>query len=50
MRIIPVFLLFLIPRSDPNLSILPEEMLKTKKGDNRLESENTEMVSLADST
>ncbi|KAL9369950.1 hypothetical protein Peur_041149 [Populus x canadensis] len=50
MRIIPVFLLFLIPRSDPNLSILPEEMLKTKKGDNRLESENTEMVSLVDST
>lgn len=50
MRIIPVFLLFLIPRSDPNLSILPEEMLKTKKGDNGLESENTEMVSLADST
>lgn len=50
MRIIPVFLLFLIPRSDPNLSILPEEMLKMKKGDNTLESENTEMVSLVDST
>ncbi|KAJ6307510.1 hypothetical protein OIU76_017329 [Salix suchowensis] len=50
MRIIPVFLLFLIPRSDPNLSILPEEMLKMKKGDDRLESENTEMVSLVDST
>uniref|UniRef100_A0A6N2M6H7 Folate-biopterin transporter 3 n=1 Tax=Salix viminalis TaxID=40686 RepID=A0A6N2M6H7_SALVM len=50
MRIIPVFLLFLIPRSDPNLSILPEEMLKMKKGEDRLESENTEMVSLVDST
>ncbi|KAJ6961607.1 hypothetical protein NC652_000518 [Populus alba x Populus x berolinensis] len=50
MRIIPVFLLFLIPRSDPNLSILPEEMLKMKKGDYTLESENTEMVSLVGST
>jgi hypothetical protein len=31
MRRVPVGLLFLIPGSDPNLSILPAEMLKTKK-------------------
>ncbi|KAL9386499.1 hypothetical protein Peur_019623 [Populus x canadensis] len=31
MRRVPVGLLFLIPGSDPNLPILPAEMLKTKK-------------------
>ncbi|KAF2301537.1 hypothetical protein GH714_025638 [Hevea brasiliensis] len=31
LRMVPVSLLFMIPRSDPNLSILPAEMLKKKK-------------------
>ena len=46
LRMVPIGLLFLIPRSDPNLSILPAEMLKTKKGDDMLENENLEMTSL----
>ncbi|XP_024180966.1 probable folate-biopterin transporter 3 isoform X2 [Rosa chinensis] len=45
LRILPIALLFLIPRTDPNSSILPSEMLRTKKGDD-LESENLEMASL----
>ncbi|XP_062007945.1 probable folate-biopterin transporter 3 isoform X2 [Rosa rugosa] len=45
LRILPIALLFLIPRTDPNSSILPSEMLRIKKGDD-LESENLEMASL----
>ncbi|XP_050233638.1 probable folate-biopterin transporter 3 [Mercurialis annua] len=50
LRLVPIGLLFLIPRSDPNSAILPEEMLKTKKGDDMLENENLEMTSLVDSS
>lgn len=50
LRIVPIGLLFLISRTDPNLSILPAEMLKMKKGDDILETENIEMASLVDST
>lgn len=45
LRVVPIALLFLIPRTDPSSSILPSEMLRTKKGDD-LESENLEMASL----
>ncbi|KAK9281681.1 hypothetical protein L1049_004585 [Liquidambar formosana] len=50
LRIVPVGLLFLVPRSDPNSSILPTEMLRIKKGDDEVESENVEMASLINST
>nr|GMD05647.1 probable folate-biopterin transporter 3 [Ipomoea batatas] len=44
LRVVPVGLLFLVPRSDdPNASILPDELLNTRKGE---ESEDMEMVSL----
>ncbi|CAI9280691.1 unnamed protein product [Lactuca saligna] len=45
-RLFPIALLFLIPRNDPNSSILPSELLRTKKGDDVLESESEEMMSL----
>ncbi|KAF2301556.1 hypothetical protein GH714_025780 [Hevea brasiliensis] len=50
LRMVPVSLLFMIPRSDPNLSILPAEMLKTKKGDDMLETGNLEMASLVENS
>uniref|UniRef100_A0A5B6ZAX7 Putative folate-biopterin transporter 3 n=1 Tax=Davidia involucrata TaxID=16924 RepID=A0A5B6ZAX7_DAVIN len=50
LRILPIALLFLVPKSDPNTSILPTEMLRTKKGDDTLESRNMEMASLVNST
>lgn len=50
LRIVPIGLLFLIPRSDPNSFILPTEMLRIKKGNNIVESETVEMVSLVNST
>ncbi|XP_065868579.1 probable folate-biopterin transporter 3 [Euphorbia lathyris] len=46
LRMVPIGLLFLIPRTDPNSTILPAEMLKTKKG----ETEILEMQSLVDSS
>lgn len=49
-RIIPLGLLFLVPRSDPNSSILPTEMLRTKKGDDIPESDNIEMAPLVNGT
>ncbi|XWS11687.1 hypothetical protein CRYUN_Cryun37aG0020300 [Craigia yunnanensis] len=49
LRLIPIGFLFLIPRSDPNLSILPSELLRTKKGNDVLEPENIEMASLVNS-
>lgn len=45
-RLFPIALLFLVPRNDPNSSILPSELLMTKKGDDVLESESAEMMSL----
>ncbi|MBA0836322.1 hypothetical protein Goarm_008549, partial [Gossypium armourianum] len=48
-RLIPIGFLFLIPRSDPNLSILPSEMLTTKRGNDVLEPENIEMATLVNS-
>ncbi|OVA07493.1 Biopterin transport-related protein BT1 [Macleaya cordata] len=50
MRISPLVLLFLVPRSDPSSSILPTELLKTKEGEEIHEAENIELVSLVHST
>nr|XP_018628795.1 probable folate-biopterin transporter 3 isoform X3 [Nicotiana tomentosiformis] len=49
LRILPVCILFLVPSSDPNASILPTEMLKSKKGDDIVENQNMEMASLVSS-
>ncbi|CAH9142758.1 unnamed protein product [Cuscuta epithymum] len=47
LRVLPVALLFLVPSSDPNTSILPIEMLKAKKGEDFTEADNSrEMVAL----
>ncbi|KAA8525645.1 hypothetical protein F0562_007473 [Nyssa sinensis] len=46
MRIAPLSLLFLVPRSDPNVSILPSELLNTKEGTETPYTENIELVSL----
>ncbi|XP_041001241.1 probable folate-biopterin transporter 3 [Juglans microcarpa x Juglans regia] len=50
LRIVPIGFLFLIPKSDPNLSILSTEMMRTKKGTSVFEPETVEMVSLINST
>ncbi|XP_008228849.1 PREDICTED: probable folate-biopterin transporter 3 [Prunus mume] len=50
LRIVPIALLFLIPRTDPNLCILPPEMLRTKKGHDTHEYETLEMASLVNVT
>ncbi|KAJ8426406.1 hypothetical protein Cgig2_007654 [Carnegiea gigantea] len=44
LRISPIFLLFLVPRSDPNLPVLPPEMSKEKN-----DPENIELAPLVDS-
>ncbi|XP_038700962.1 probable folate-biopterin transporter 2 [Tripterygium wilfordii] len=46
LRVTPLCLLFLVPRSDPISSILPAEMLGVKEVDEASESDNIEMVSL----
>ncbi|KAE8699315.1 putative folate-biopterin transporter 3 [Hibiscus syriacus] len=46
LRLLPIGFLYLIPRSDPNLSILPSEMLRTKRVNDVLEPENIEMATL----
>ncbi|KAK9280072.1 hypothetical protein L1049_013757 [Liquidambar formosana] len=47
LRVTPLGLLFLIPRSDPNSSILPPtEILSTKEGIETPETKNIELVSL----
>nr|XP_043616493.1 probable folate-biopterin transporter 3 [Erigeron canadensis] len=45
-RVLPIGLLFLVPRSDPNSSILPSELLTIKKEDDVFETDNLEMISL----
>ncbi|KAF8407291.1 hypothetical protein HHK36_006418 [Tetracentron sinense] len=50
LRVFPLCLLFLVPRSDPNSTILPTEMLKTKDDAEIVESENIELVSLINNT
>ncbi|XP_015085325.1 probable folate-biopterin transporter 2 isoform X1 [Solanum pennellii] len=48
LRITPLFILFLIPRSDPNSSILPDEMPDSKEttGTSTTQNENIELVAL----
>ncbi|KAK4414034.1 putative folate-biopterin transporter 3 [Sesamum alatum] len=45
-RVLPIGILFLIPSSDPNVAILPTEMLRTKKDNNTTDPINMEMASL----
>ncbi|KAI3785962.1 hypothetical protein L1987_45088 [Smallanthus sonchifolius] len=49
-RLLPIGLLFLVPSNDPNSTILPSELLMTKKGDDVLESGNSEMISLVNNS
>ncbi|KAL3844070.1 hypothetical protein ACJIZ3_001473 [Penstemon smallii] len=49
-RISPLFLLFLVPRADPNSSILPDEVMNLKQDSETDESDNVELVALVDST
>ncbi|KAF5456837.1 hypothetical protein F2P56_026273 [Juglans regia] len=46
LRISPLCLLYLIPRGDPNSSVLPSEVLGTKEGIETQETEDIELVSL----
>nr|GEY38957.1 probable folate-biopterin transporter 3 [Tanacetum cinerariifolium] len=46
LRILPIGLLFLVPKNDPNSSILPSELLTSKKGDDVFESGSSELISL----
>ncbi|KAG6389571.1 hypothetical protein SASPL_151042 [Salvia splendens] len=51
LRIAPLFLLFLVPRADPNSSILPDDVVNMKEANEaREESENVELVALVDRT
>ncbi|XP_057799349.1 probable folate-biopterin transporter 2 isoform X1 [Salvia miltiorrhiza] len=47
LRIAPLFLLFLVPRADPNSSLLPDDVVNIKE---TAESENVELVALVDRT
>ncbi|XP_054793219.1 probable folate-biopterin transporter 2 [Prosopis cineraria] len=49
LRITPLCLLFLVPRADPNSSILPSESSSTKEHLETSEPENIELVSLVNS-
>lgn len=46
LRVSPLCLLFLVPRADPNSSILPTEMLGTEEETETEEAKNVELVSL----
>ncbi|XP_027081995.1 probable folate-biopterin transporter 2 isoform X1 [Coffea arabica] len=46
LRIAPLTLLFLVPRADPNASILPDEVTSSKEGSEPTVTENVELVSL----
>ncbi|XP_022750345.1 probable folate-biopterin transporter 2 [Durio zibethinus] len=49
LRLSPLCILFLVPRGDPNSSILPTEMLGTKDETEAEEDKNIELVSLVNS-
>lgn len=49
LRIVPIFMLFLVPRADPNSSILPSESLSSKEDVESSDPENIELVSLVNS-
>ncbi|CAA3025352.1 probable folate-biopterin transporter 2 [Olea europaea subsp. europaea] len=46
LRISPLCILFLVPRTDPNSSVLPSEVLDSKEVTETLAPENIELVSL----
>ncbi|KAL2517486.1 putative folate-biopterin transporter 2 [Abeliophyllum distichum] len=46
LRISPLFILFLVPRTDPNSSILPGEVLDSEEVTETPTSENIELVAL----
>ncbi|KAF6176525.1 hypothetical protein GIB67_007908 [Kingdonia uniflora] len=50
MRLFPLAFIYLVPRSDPSMSILPMEMIMTKDGAENIEEENVELVSLVNNT
>uniref|UniRef100_A0A803MP03 Folate-biopterin transporter 3 n=1 Tax=Chenopodium quinoa TaxID=63459 RepID=A0A803MP03_CHEQI len=50
LRLTPIFLLFLVPRTDPNLPVLPSEISKTKRDTEMLTTDNLEMASLLDTS
>lgn len=50
LRIIPLFLLFLVPRADPNSSLLPDEVLNPKEVTETQTSDNVELVALVNRT
>lgn len=50
MRVLPLFLLFLVPKSDPNSAILPSEMLKPKEVAEDMDVEKIELIALVDNT
>lgn len=50
LRFTPLFLLFLVPRADPNSCLLRDEVLDTKEGAEAQASENVELVALVDRT
>ena len=49
LRLSPLCILFLVPRGDPNSSILPTAMLSTKDETEAEEAKNIELVSLVNS-
>uniref|UniRef100_A0A803MS16 Folate-biopterin transporter 2 n=1 Tax=Chenopodium quinoa TaxID=63459 RepID=A0A803MS16_CHEQI len=50
LRLTPIFLLFLVPRTDPNLPVPPSEISKTKRDTEALTADNLEMASLLDTS
>ncbi|XP_057767758.1 probable folate-biopterin transporter 3 isoform X2 [Salvia miltiorrhiza] len=49
-RLLPIGILFLIPSTDPNVAILPTDMLRSKRDEGLSEPNNTEMESLISRT
>ncbi|KAK3437283.1 hypothetical protein EUGRSUZ_C01894 [Eucalyptus grandis] len=49
LRISPLCLLFLVPSGDPNVSLLPEDLLASKEGTETVEAQHIELVSLVNS-
>jgi hypothetical protein len=46
MRLLPLALLFLVPRSDPNSTLLPSDLLNEGDDDEAQRVENVELTSL----
>ncbi|KAK9130307.1 hypothetical protein Sjap_010794 [Stephania japonica] len=50
MRVLPLVLLFLVPNTDPNSSVLPADMLKTNLDAETAEANNIELAALVENT